>query len=300
MSAFYQLDRGSSHEHLTFAAELLNRQNHSMPTTAAFLKQAYGNGQFCCFLDKTGQPFGFARVQSQLPFLGPTTKQIRILVLEGHENQFTTGLFYDVLKTFDVVGHKNLIVEVREQIFADVVASCGFRVGTQKHTMRRQLTAAVLTTNEPLNPGIKVKAIRRPDELTLHEIYLCELGFIRDIPFALPITHQPTFNEFKKTFDGEGNVFFVAYNKQSHMLGYSCLMTNDPEKMANFASTAVLKAYRSMGVALAIKVTALKWCWNEGLINVTSQNHATNHKIIALNRRLGFEISHTRFEMVPC
>lgn len=141
MNTFFQLDLSARCEHLSFAAELLNRQNNSMPTTAAFLQQAYGKGRFCSFLNEVGVPFGFARVQSQLPFLGPYTRHVRILLLERCEQQFNTALFSEVLKVFEVFGHKELIVEVREQLLADVVAQCGFRIGTQKHTMRSQLNA---------------------------------------------------------------------------------------------------------------------------------------------------------------
>jgi GNAT superfamily N-acetyltransferase len=83
------------------------------------------------------------------------------------------------------------------------------------------------------------------------------------------------------------DAYFVAVHGADYV-GVSEVFSSDDPTVFDTRTTGVLPAYRRLGIALALKVRAIRYAQTHGATCVTTGMDATNTPIVALNQRLGF------------
>jgi RimJ/RimL family protein N-acetyltransferase len=53
--------------------------------------------------------------------------------------------------------------------------------------------------------------------------------------------------------------------------------------------TAVSREYRGRGLALAAKIKSMAFAKQQGAAYIRTNNHATNERMLAVNRKLGYQ-----------
>jgi GNAT superfamily N-acetyltransferase len=62
--------------------------------------------------------------------------------------------------------------------------------------------------------------------------------------------------------------------------------------------TGVLRAYRGRGIATALKVRAIRTAKQRGVPLLETENHAENHAMLAINRKLGYQFGPQEVECI--
>lgn len=83
------------------------------------------------------------------------------------------------------------------------------------------------------------------------------------------------------------DAYFVAVHGADYV-GVSELFASDDPAVFDTRTTGVLPAYRRLGIALALKVRAIRYAQTHGASRVTTGMDAANTPIVTLNQRLGF------------
>ena len=83
------------------------------------------------------------------------------------------------------------------------------------------------------------------------------------------------------------DAYFVAVHGDDYV-GVSELFASDDPTVFDTRTTGVLPAYRRLGIALALKVRAIRYAQSHGATRVTTGMDASNTPIVLLNQRLGF------------
>lgn len=86
------------------------------------------------------------------------------------------------------------------------------------------------------------------------------------------------------------DAFFVAVDASTdEVIGYSSLMlTPGSTTHAWYDMTAVLRAWRGRGIAVALKRATIAWAIGRGLVGLDTGNDVDNAPMRAVNARLGF------------
>ena len=74
-------------------------------------------------------------------------------------------------------------------------------------------------------------------------------------------------------------------------VGLSNLREHPEPETVEVGLTGVLRAYRGKGIARALKALGLQRAWDSGMRKVTTGNDVENAPIIAVNLKMGFEIT---------
>ncbi len=128
-----------------------------------------------------------------------------------------------------------------------------------------------------------------PDPGFLDKLYTLYLESNRDVP---EVGHSDTlsradFEAHLKRDDALPEAYHVAV-KDGHYLGYSELFAGREAGTLRQETTAVLRAYRRRGVALALKLRGVTYARAHGCTRVNTGMASNNAAVVALNTRLGF------------
>ncbi len=128
-----------------------------------------------------------------------------------------------------------------------------------------------------------------PDPGFLDKLYTLYLESNRDVP---EVGHSDTlsradFDAHLKRGDALPEAHHVAV-KDGRYLGYSELFAGHEAGTLRQETTAVLRAYRRRGVALALKLRGLAYARAHGYTQVNTGMASNNAAVVALNTRLGF------------
>ncbi len=80
----------------------------------------------------------------------------------------------------------------------------------------------------------------------------------------------------------------VAENDAGEWVGMSLLAFQEHTNIGWTPVTGVLRAYRSRGIALALKLRAIDAAIARGCTLILTENHEDNAPMRAINRKLGF------------
>ena len=83
------------------------------------------------------------------------------------------------------------------------------------------------------------------------------------------------------------DAYFVAVHGDDYV-GVSELFASDDPTVFDTRTTGVLPAYRRLGIALALKLRAIRYAQSHGARRVTTGMDASNTPIVLLNQQLGF------------
>lgn len=88
--------------------------------------------------------------------------------------------------------------------------------------------------------------------------------------------------------------YFVAVDHSSYgsvgeYVGVSNLFrAQGSTDMIDTGFTGVIPSHRRLGIALALKLRAVRWCQERGYRVLKTDNHSLNRPMLSINERLGF------------
>ncbi len=111
----------------------------------------------------------------------------------------------------------------------------------------------------------------------------------RDVPSVEPVVDIP-FEEWVKGFDKKEfwpGGYFIAL-KDGEMVGMHNLWKTDEEHELHNGLTAVDRAHRGTGIALAMKVKGVEAARQAGYRKIRTWNESNNQRMLAINMKMGF------------
>lgn len=114
----------------------------------------------------------------------------------------------------------------------------------------------------------------------------------RDVPSPEAITPL-TFERYAEMFVGNPRLlpdgFFIAVDEKTGLyVGLSSLGRYQARDYLNTGFTGVRRAYRRRGIALALKVRAIRYAQAQGAKSIHTDNEAHNEAMLGINEKLGF------------
>ncbi len=171
----------------------------------------------------------------------------------------------------------------------------GFVVLDRDVPVMLDLTAFVPPSpTRPLPDGLHLRAFADvPDtDENWRRLYALDCLLDRDIPTRDTQRHEmPPFEPWRAAMEGpewDPGAVILAEDGAGEWVGVSALGFQEDTNIGWTFITGVLPAYRGRGVALALKVRALKAAQARGCPLVTTENHEDNAAMRAINRKLGF------------
>jgi mycothiol synthase len=134
--------------------------------------------------------------------------------------------------------------------------------------------------------------LRETDPLFLPRLHDCYNEVRHDIPQPLP--HSPvSLEEFGQIVLENPHLlpqaYLIARDLQTDQyVGLSTLWREDDPGYLQNGMTGVRRAYRRRGLALAMKLTNLRWAQSQGVAEIRTGNESNNLPMLAINERLGF------------
>ncbi len=137
----------------------------------------------------------------------------------------------------------------------------------------------------------------REDETGLHTLYLAAMN---DIPSDEPEDYLP-FDEFvyhvleDPNLDPEASTVIVHDGRPVAL----ALLRSMPEYgIGESEMTGTLPEFRGRGLARLAKLRVVRGARELGLAELLTENDSENAPILAVNRRLGYRVTHTRLTLV--
>jgi mycothiol synthase len=232
----------------------------------------------------------------------PRKYAVNILVLPEFQKQGIGTALYEyvvaALETFDPIG---IYCWVQE----DILRSVRFLVDRgYTESMREWESHLDLTTFNPvtydenvanvLAAGVEIKSLSEieGDKDYVPQLIELEYAIERDVPgsdeplkqteehFSAARLHSPVLLP-------EAYVVAVADGEYVGMTNLWQHDPNDPDTFVETGLTGVRREYRRRGIALAMKVQALRWAKENGYKEVRTENEV-NNPMFTINERLGF------------
>ena len=125
----------------------------------------------------------------------------------------------------------------------------------------------------------------------LRRWYDVQNELMQDVPYHDEFT-PPTFETFQNRIDGHPRIFpeaLIVAQDGDRWVGMSGLWLNqgNPQKLET-GLTGVVRSHRRMGIATAMKVTAICFAQEKGITEIDTDNEE-NNPMYQINVQLGFE-----------
>lgn len=120
----------------------------------------------------------------------------------------------------------------------------------------------------------------------------------RDVPGS-EVWEPDPFDEWVKMFDLPGispEWFWVAVEGERPV--GTAVLQRQGENAAWNAYTSADRAYRGKGIARALKLRTIEWARTHGVDYIYTGNNAENHRMLAINISLGYEMLPAEVEVV--
>jgi GNAT superfamily N-acetyltransferase len=140
--------------------------------------------------------------------------------------------------------------------------------------------------------GIRIKTYREleKDPDRDRKLYELESELVQDVVAPYPAA-ACSFEDFTENLRENPKIipeaYFVAVHGDEYV-GQTVLLANKAIPSLETSITGVRRKYRNRGIALVLKLQAIKYAGSKGYPNITTANDSRNLPILAINDRLGF------------
>jgi GNAT superfamily N-acetyltransferase len=140
--------------------------------------------------------------------------------------------------------------------------------------------------------GVEIRTLRELENDPDRDRKLWDLDWVlcQDVPWTDPPT-RVTFEHFLDTYLGHPNLlpdaYFVAVHNGEYV-GMSTLSSSKGNDHLYTGLTGVRREYRRKGIALALKLRAVRYARERGAPVVKTWNETGNRAMLSINERLGF------------
>ena len=124
-----------------------------------------------------------------------------------------------------------------------------------------------------------------------HRLYALMAILDQDVPTNDEHSEPSPFEEWRKRFDRpehDSNALLLAADEDGKWIGVSQLGFQEETSIGWTFMTGVLREYRGLGIALALKLHAIDAAIARGCPLILTENHEDNAPMRAINRKLGF------------
>jgi GNAT superfamily N-acetyltransferase len=180
---------------------------------------------------------------------------------------------------------------------AGFAAARGYRRTREKPVSVLELSGADLP---PLEPPAGVRLLRlRELRSRLPELHRLALSCYADEPTDAPVEEMP-FDRWLEEDMGlpdiepDGSVVAEA---DGRLVAYGILMTDGAGRGEN-DFTGTHPDYRNRGLARLVKLASIHWARAHGVREIWTGNDAENAPMLAVNRWLGYRVTHVRAKHV--
>jgi mycothiol synthase len=146
---------------------------------------------------------------------------------------------------------------------------------------------------EPAPAGIRFFSYAEAGDTNDNRRKLYALGVTldRDVPSNDVHAEPSSFEEWQKRFDRpehDPNALMLAANDTGEWIGISQLGFQEQTNIGWTFLTGVLREYRGLGIAYALKLRAIDAAIARGCGLILTENHEDNAPMRAINKKLGF------------
>jgi len=245
-----------------------------------------------------GRPVGYLQYGLSQRQGDPPDKYWAYLTLSQEGREVTAGLYEAISNALIPRGARVLYTMTQETQLErlDVLASLGFAETLRSYGANLEVASVDLAKyGEPERrlerEGIVIRTLAelRRDPAYARKLYGLYLETNRDVP---EVGHDDTksYEDFVKHLEREDalpEAYFVTV-KGGECIGYSELFASEQADRLNQETTAVRRAYRRRGVALALKLRGVAYAKRHGIHTINTGMASNNTAMVALNTRLGF------------
>ena len=122
-------------------------------------------------------------------------------------------------------------------------------------------------------------------------LYNAVVAFLQDVPTAEPLNIWPfelwQSRYFSHPYRRLESVFLAFHDEQ--LIGMTELIGTKNAHVMQTGLTAVSPAFRHKGIALSLKLQAIKYALACGVSEITTTNHSVNHAMLRINDAMGFK-----------
>jgi RimJ/RimL family protein N-acetyltransferase len=143
----------------------------------------------------------------------------------------------------------------------------------------------------PPPPGMTVVSLAERPDLT-RAAYDVHCECLPDMPSPTPLLPEPFREWVGQTLEGPGALPAAAMVALADgaVIGQAALALEGDEGTAEHLLTCVQRDWRGRGVAGALKSAQIAWARQAGLERLVTSNDVPNAAMLAVNRRLGYQI----------
>ncbi len=145
-----------------------------------------------------------------------------------------------------------------------------------------------------LGEGIVIKSLaqlRQEDPDCLRRVHALDMAASADVPSPdefTPFDFEYYCNSMLEHPQFLPEAFFVAVDGDKYV-GMSVLWKRAKGNALGTGLTGVLREYRRRGIALALKLAAVRYAKSVGVQKIHTENATTNRGMLSINELLGFE-----------
>lgn len=235
--------------------------------------------------------------------------KVWVLVDPAHHHQgIGAALWDETLSALQNQGATRLESDVpdNDPVSLGFAGRRGFRISHQHFHSHLDLTGFDESPYQPAIAALESQGIRFctladfPDTPeTRHQLYHLNATNDLDIPNqdGDPIGY-PEFEKFvlgAPWFKREGQLLALDGNTWAGLAAVS--LTPETQSAYNL-HTGVLRAYRGRGIALALKIMAIRYARQHGAREIGTDNDTLNQPMLAINRKLGYQHQSGRYILV--
>ena len=267
-------------------------------------KKRHPTAQSCDLIaEQDGKIVGVGHLTQGFSRFHPHKFDCELLIDPDYQNQGVGTVLWQQLETF-LLEHDPILVRTRVREYHPnglrFAEKQGFGEQMRNWENKLTLTDADLSDWDAVMTQIAEQGVTiRPfsdfldDPAANMRLHLCVWDCLQDVPLTEPlawIDHADWVTNYRHSANMLPDANFLAIAPDGNWVGISQLRRESDGDELRTGLTGVKRHWRRKGVALALKLHAIKYAQAQGATVITTQNATTNEGMLAINKALGFEL----------
>lgn len=239
---------------------------------------------------ESGKVIGYSSVLNQRPDLGNV-----VIAIHPHYRRFGLGgLFLKEAKQFARSKQMKLLtsqVVDNDQPSLQFLLNRGFTIKEHKNEFTLQVADFDPSVFQNLSQaGFATIFLQKKDEIEVNRSRLHDLynEIIVDAPDKFSLKPNDASTNLA-IWDYETAITIIAV-KEAQWVGFTTVLLDAEEGVIYHAFTGVHKNYRGRQIAQSLKLLVIQWAQEHHIKTIITHNDSTNHAMISINQKLGYQM----------